>query len=154
VRARTEIEWNIDWVGAPAVWNASERGRGTIYANADTGVFWKHEALVGNYLGSKSNGQIDHDYAWWDGVKKALTRGQGPCGINSQEPCDDNGHGTHTTRYIYFKDMLIAIVRRLEDWALALLQRPSGWRAVIWIAAWAAPSPISAACNSFWRQPT
>ena len=96
-------EWNIDYVKAPAVWEAMGRGEGMVYANSDTGVLWQHEALRGNYLGVKQGlrGEVvDHNYAWWDGVKKPLSSGVGPCGINSQVPCDDNGHGTHTTRYV------------------------------------------------------
>jgi hypothetical protein len=100
------IQWNIEWVKAPAVWNTTGRGEGLIYANADTGVLWQHETLRDNYYGVKSvNGRgkvsVNHNYAWFDGVKRALTPGQGPCGINSPEPCDDNGHGTHTTRFVY-----------------------------------------------------
>ena len=92
-----ELQWNLQWVHVPQVWNASGRGEGFVYANADTGVLWEHEILRGNYLGLRSDDIINHNYAWFDGVKKALKPGVGPCGINSTEPCDDNGHGTHTT---------------------------------------------------------
>src|SRR5881392_1413226 len=35
----------------------------------------------------------DHNYNWWD----AIHSGGGVCGPNNQAPCDDSGHGTHTT---------------------------------------------------------
>ena len=35
----------------------------------------------------------DHNYNWWD----AIHSGGGSCGPSRQEPCDDNGHGSHTT---------------------------------------------------------
>ena len=92
------LEWNIQWIGAPEVWNRTGRGEETVYANADTGVLWKHETLFESYIGTKLT-SINHNYAWWDGVKLPLMIGLGPCKVNSQEPCDDNGHGTHTTRY-------------------------------------------------------
>ena len=38
-------------------------------------------------------GAGDHDYSWWD----AIHAGGGSCGPSSQQPCDDNGHGSHTT---------------------------------------------------------
>lgn len=93
------VEWNIKWVGMPELWHDGLFGNGTVYANADTGVQWTHEALFENYRGfpQKPEQEVAHDYNWWDGVRKPLLPGTGPCGIKSSEPCDDNGHGTHTT---------------------------------------------------------
>jgi subtilisin family serine protease len=34
----------------------------------------------------------NHDYNWHDSIHS----GGGVCGANSTQPCDDNGHGTHT----------------------------------------------------------
>lgn len=93
----TDVQWNIKFIGAQKAWSRLEAsGKGMIYANADTGIDFKHSALVRNYLGNRGKDKFDHNYAWMDGVKKALGEGLGPCGINSQVPCDDNGHGTHT----------------------------------------------------------
>jgi len=90
-------EWNIDYVKAPLVWSRyGVTGQGTYYANADTGVDWTHPALRPNYRGGNGT-TVNHNYNWWDGVKKAQLPGTGKCGINSQVPCDDNSHGTHTT---------------------------------------------------------
>ena len=93
-----QIEWNIQYIKADSVWKEyGGSGFGMIYANADTGVDYKHPALRFNYAGLLPNGEVDNNYAWWDGVKETTGPGIGPCGINSQVPCDDNGHGTHTT---------------------------------------------------------
>src|SRR4029077_15157968 len=35
----------------------------------------------------------DHDYNWHDSIHDGISN---PCGNDSPEPCDDNGHGTHT----------------------------------------------------------
>jgi len=92
------VEWNINYVKAPSVWNEFGTNGSGIYANADTGVSYTHPALVSNYKGyNPASDTFDHNYNWWDGVKAAAIPGQGPCGINSQVPCDDNSHGTHTT---------------------------------------------------------
>jgi len=93
---KVRLEWNVDWVNAPEVWDQYTTGEGTIYANADTGIQWDHPVLEGGYYGSHSN-PANHNFAWWDGVKTPGQPGTGRCGINSQVPCDDNGHGTHTT---------------------------------------------------------
>jgi len=86
------IEWNVDWVKAPRVWARGVRGKGFVIANADTGVAWQHPALVRSYRGSGPT--VDHNYNWWDAIHDG---GNNRCGLNSKVPCDDNGHGTHTT---------------------------------------------------------
>jgi subtilisin family serine protease len=91
-----EAEWNIKHIKAEFAWNNNITGKGLIYGNADTGVLFQHETLLENYYGYV-DGTFDHNYAWFDGVKKPLVKRDGPCGIDSVEPCDDNGHGTHTT---------------------------------------------------------
>jgi subtilisin family serine protease len=87
------IEWNINWVNAPQVWAQDIQGQGLVVANADTGVQWDHPALILQYRGYGGVGNISHSYNWWDAVH---TTGSS-CGANTQIPCDDNGHGTHTT---------------------------------------------------------
>lgn len=104
-------QWNIKKVKAPQVWNQGIKGRGEIYAIADTGIDWKHKNLVSNYYGTKQiiNGQValvDHNYAWFDGVREAVG-GQdstGFCSPSSPEPCDDSGHGTHVASTAIGKD--------------------------------------------------
>eukprot|EP01125_Pyxidicula_operculata_P000448 TRINITY_DN10478_c0_g1_i1.p1 TRINITY_DN10478_c0_g1~~TRINITY_DN10478_c0_g1_i1.p1 ORF type:complete len:476 (+),score=123.60 TRINITY_DN10478_c0_g1_i1:35-1462(+) len=86
------IEWNVEYVKAPSVWTRYQ-GEGFVVANADTGVQWNHPALLQQYRGL-SQTSVDHNYNWWDAVHDG---GSNRCGINVQEPCDDSGHGTHTT---------------------------------------------------------
>jgi len=82
----TAIEWNIDRVGAPAVWEMGIDGSGVVIGSIDTGVQWNHPALKEKYRGfNAATGQADNTYSWFDAV-----RGQAV-------PYDDHGHGTHTT---------------------------------------------------------
>ncbi|ETI66345.1 S8 family serine peptidase [Neobacillus vireti] len=83
--ATTAVEWNIDRVGAPAVWEMGIDGSGVIIGSIDTGVQWDHPALKEKYRGyNPATGQADNTYSWLD-----ATRGQ-------TSPYDDLGHGTHT----------------------------------------------------------
>lgn len=91
------VEWNLPWVQATDMWQRGHRGRGISVAVADTGIQYDHPALVDHYRGNLGGGRFEHDYHWWDGVKRAITPQPGPCGINATVPCDDNGHGTHCT---------------------------------------------------------
>eukprot|EP01123_Difflugia_compressa_P006202 TRINITY_DN18380_c0_g1_i1.p1 TRINITY_DN18380_c0_g1~~TRINITY_DN18380_c0_g1_i1.p1 ORF type:complete len:389 (-),score=76.71 TRINITY_DN18380_c0_g1_i1:99-1229(-) len=95
-RQAETIEWNVNYIKAPTVWNTyGYRGDGLVVANADTGVTWSHPALVRQYRGYKGAGTSpEHNYNWWDAIHDG---GSNSCGLNLKEPCDDNGHGTHTT---------------------------------------------------------
>ncbi|MGE6752138.1 S8 family serine peptidase [Rossellomorea sp. NPDC071047] len=81
------IEWNIDRVGAPAVWDMGIDGAGTVVASIDTGVQWNHPALQEKYRGydPQNPDAPDHEFSWFD-----ATAGQ-------SAPYDDQGHGTHVT---------------------------------------------------------
>jgi bacillopeptidase F len=83
----SSIEWNIERVGAPAVWNMGIDGAGTVVASIDTGVQWNHPALKEKYRGfDPSNPDTaNHEYNWFDAVG-----GQAAA-------YDDLGHGTHVT---------------------------------------------------------
>src|SRR6266480_2626518 len=86
------VEWGVQNVNAPQVWAMGFTGQGIVIGNEDTGMRWTHNALKPHYRGW--NGvTADHNYNWWD----AIHSGGGVCGPNNQAPCDDNGHGTHTT---------------------------------------------------------
>lgn len=65
------IPWNIQRIKTPQAWARGYRGKGIIYGVIDTGVSYKHPALVGNYLGRRENGTFDHNYAWYDAVRTA-----------------------------------------------------------------------------------
>jgi len=86
------IEWNLGFVNCDHVWENGNRGTGFVVANADTGVQWDHPALINAYRGY-NGGAANHNYNWWDAIHQTGSS----CGASSRVPCDDNGHGTHTT---------------------------------------------------------
>ncbi|MER7336032.1 S8 family serine peptidase, partial [Micromonospora sp. NPDC000119] len=81
------IEWNIDRISAPRVWNElGVRGEGIVVANIDSGVQYDHPAVKNQYRGLNGDGTYNHNYNWFD-----------PADVCSGAvPCDNNGHGTHT----------------------------------------------------------
>ncbi|MDF2855371.1 MAG: peptidase [Neobacillus sp.] len=80
------IEWNIDRVGAPAVWDMGIDGSGITVASIDTGVQWNHPALQEKYRGYDAfDGEVSHANNWFDAVG------------GQSVPYDDQGHGTHVT---------------------------------------------------------
>jgi serine protease AprX len=91
------IETNLSQVNAPLLWQQGFTGQGIVYANADTGVQWDHPALITQYRGWDGS-QADHNYSWWDAIHAVDGwTGTDRCGLDLQAPCDDHGHGTHTT---------------------------------------------------------
>jgi subtilisin family serine protease len=94
--ATAGIEWNVSWIHAPSVWATGFTGQGEVIASADTGVEWDHPALKPHYRGW--NGAVaTHDYNWWDAIHVQIATTTNPCGYSVPVPCDDLGHGTHTT---------------------------------------------------------
>ena len=92
------VEWNVEKIGAPAVWALGFTGQGMIYANADTGVQWESPTLKRQYRGWDGTA-ANHAYSWWDAVHGDLSgNGGNPCGFDLRAPCDDErgSHGTHT----------------------------------------------------------
>ena len=90
-------------VQAPLLWNLGFTGQGMVVANQDTGMRWTHAALKAKYRGWNGT-TADHNYNWWDAIHVQLGGDGGasspatnPCGRNITAPCDDQGHGTHTT---------------------------------------------------------
>ena len=85
-------DWsNIEHVGAKDVWAMGYRGQGVVIGGQDTGYKWDHPALQPAYRGWDGNA-ADHNYNWHDAWNTAVNN----CPANSQAPCDDHGHGTHT----------------------------------------------------------
>jgi serine protease AprX len=95
------VEWNVQKVGAPAVWRLGDKGAGIVYGNIDSGVEWDHPALKARYRGWNGSAAT-HDYSWWDAVHGDIDGdGSNPCGFSLRTPCDDakvrfGSHGTHT----------------------------------------------------------
>ncbi|GGU09023.1 hypothetical protein GCM10007979_03630 [Nocardioides albus] len=89
IAATGDVEWGIDRIGAPKVWDEFDAdGEGIVVGSIDSGVQYNHPALVEQYRGNNGDGTFSHDYSWWDpGVS---------CGIINTVPCDNVGHGTHT----------------------------------------------------------
>jgi serine protease AprX len=77
------IEWNIDRVKAPRVWNQGFFGQGVTIGNIDTGQQWNHPAIKNQYRGWNGS-TADFNYNWFDMIDGSPT------------PIDPAGHGTHT----------------------------------------------------------
>jgi subtilisin family serine protease len=93
------VEWGVNNVNAPPVWAMGFTGQGIVVGDLDTGQRWTHNALKPKYRGW--NGvTADHNFNWHD----AIHSGGGTCGPNTQAPCDDFGHGTHTAGTIVGDD--------------------------------------------------
>jgi serine protease AprX len=85
-------EWGITKTKADQAWALGVKGAGAVVAGEDTGYEWTHPALKKNYRGWNGS-TADHNYNWHDAVHSG---GGAKCGANSQQPCDDQEHGTHT----------------------------------------------------------
>ncbi|RBQ18058.1 peptidase [Spongiactinospora rosea] len=83
------VEWNIDRISAPRVWNElGNRGEGIVIGVIDTGVDFEHPDLAGQYRGRRADGSVDHDYNWFDHTGRECP----------SAPCDSKWrHGTHVT---------------------------------------------------------
>lgn len=80
------VEWNVERVNAPQVWDMGIDGSGTVVASIDTGVQWNHPALKEQYRGyNAASGDVNHDFNWFDAT------------VGQATPYDDVGHGTHVT---------------------------------------------------------
>lgn len=89
-------ESGVAAIRAPELWAQGVRGAGVVIAGADTGYTSQHRALQGAYRGYLP-GLLGHHYNWYDAVHEPLlSDGGNPCGYSATEPCDDDGHGTHT----------------------------------------------------------
>lgn len=80
------IEWSVDKVGAPSVWDMGIDGSGVVVASIDSGVEWSHPALKEKYRGyNPDTGEVDHNFNWFDAT------------AGKSVPYDDLDHGTHVT---------------------------------------------------------
>lgn len=86
-------QWYLDEINAPSAWDSTTCDTTQVIAIIDSGVDWEHpdldgniwsnrEEIPGNGFDDDGNGYID-DIRGWDFTS------------NSNDPDDDNGHGTH-----------------------------------------------------------
>jgi serine protease AprX len=86
------IEPGIVYTHAPDVWALGFKGETVVVAGADTGIRWTHEVLKPHYRGW-DGANANHNFNWHDSIHDSVGN---PCGNDSQQPCDDFGHGSHT----------------------------------------------------------
>lgn len=86
------VEWGVENINAPAVWEQYGTGEGITVATIDTGVDLNHPALTAHYRGN-DGGTMDHNYNWFD-----------VDGSSPDEPADTDEHGTHVTGTIVGDD--------------------------------------------------
>jgi len=86
------IEPGIVYTHAPDVWALGFKGETIVVAGADTGIRWTHEVLKPHYRGWDGV-TANHNLNWHDSIHDSVGN---PCGNDSQQPCDDFGHGSHT----------------------------------------------------------
>ena len=86
------IEPGITYTHAPDVWTLGFKGETIVVAGADTGIRWTHNVLKPHYRGWDGT-NANHNFNWHDSIHDSVGN---PCGNDSQQPCDDFGHGSHT----------------------------------------------------------
>ncbi len=95
-RGPQAITWGITMMQADQVWGLGYTGQGAVIGGQDTGYDWTHPAIKPRYRGYDANtNTADHNYNWHDAIHQD-TAATNPCGADSQQPCDDSSHGTHT----------------------------------------------------------
>jgi len=87
--------WGLTKINADDVWGLGYTGTGVVVGGQDTGYEWEHPALIDQYRGWNGS-SADHNYNWHDAIHALINGGSNSCGLNLTEPCDDDGHGTHT----------------------------------------------------------
>jgi serine protease AprX len=91
--APATVEPGVAYTHAPDVWALGFKGETVVVASADTGVRWTHNALKPHYRGWDGV-NANHNFNWHDSIHDSVGN---PCGNDSQQPCDDFFHGSHTT---------------------------------------------------------
>lgn len=87
--------WGLTKINADDVWGLGYTGVGVVVGGQDTGYEWEHPAIKDQYRGWNGS-TADHNYNWHDAIHALINGGSNSCGLDIDEPCDDDGHGTHT----------------------------------------------------------
>jgi uncharacterized repeat protein (TIGR01451 family) len=93
--AGDSYEWNLRKVQADRVHSElGIRGAGAVVGGFDTGVSYRHPALIRQYRGNE-NGVFNHNYNWFVADGELYPNGNlGPSLTDQPLACDE--HGTHT----------------------------------------------------------
>lgn len=92
------LTWGLTQIQAHKLWEKGIRGQNTVIGGQDTGYDWLHPAINGNYRGQRGP-TAEHNYNWHDAIHAQHPLNpdsNNPCGFNTNQPCDDGSHGTHT----------------------------------------------------------
>lgn len=97
------LEWGLDNINANDVWDLGFTGAGVVVGGQDTGYEWDHPVIKDRYRGWDGT-TANHDYHWHDAIREInllnddpiVSPDNNPCGLDSEVPCDDHNHGTHT----------------------------------------------------------
>jgi len=101
------IEWNIEQINAPDVWDLGIDGSGVVVGVMDSGVTWRHDALIKSWRGYNPDGLNDPTYSWHD-VQGAFDFPYDPYDPHNYDSLGRwrpiLGHGTHVTGIILGSD--------------------------------------------------
>uniref|UniRef100_A0AAV1TU86 subtilisin n=1 Tax=Peronospora matthiolae TaxID=2874970 RepID=A0AAV1TU86_9STRA len=84
-----EVQSNVKLLHAPELWARGGRGDGVVVASIDSGVRYTHEALRETFRGTKADGKVELDYAFWFTPGTDVAK-------ETPDTADEVGHGTHT----------------------------------------------------------
>ena len=90
-------EWNLERVQVDRVHRElGIRGEGAVVGGFDTGVNFRHPALLNQYRGN-TGGVLDHNYNWFVPDTQLYANGNlGPSVTREPNDCAYSSHGTHT----------------------------------------------------------
>mgnify|MGYP000176844847 CR=1 FL=1 len=125
------LTWGVRKIKADAVWALGYKGQGVIIGGQDTGYGWQLPNLKTRYRGW--NGTVaNHNYNWHDAIREFSPLGDSinnNCGLNVLEPCDDNGHGTHTMGTMVASDTIVSLGVAPESQWIGCRNMEDGWGA-------------------------